>query len=520
MTLKLVITDVDGTLVQTDKSLSPGTIAAVARLQAAGIPVAVVSARPPRGLRWIIDTLDLKGPCAGFNGGSIVAPDDTILEWNPVPPEMARLALDLFKSRGVSAWLFTQNEWLAQDPDGPHVAHERHTVRFNERIVPDFTPYLDQVGKLCGVDDNPEKLAAVETELQSLLQGRASALRSQTYYLDVTHTDANKGHAVRALARLLDIDVAHVAVLGDMQNDVPMFKVAGFSVAMGNGTDAVKAAATATTAANDQDGWAQAADTLLLPRAAFLPAEWTGPRDITCVDPASVAEAAANWIVDHFGARPGRLAISLSGGSTPKLLYEALARPPFRDRMPWARTHFFWGDERFVPTDDPRSNTAMVRAAMLDHVPVPPENIHPMPTTGTPAEAAQLYEQHLRAFHGDDLAKPLFDLVLLGLGINGHTASLFPGEPAVTDRTAWAALVAPPGEPVRITLTFPPLESCHAAAFLVCGADKRDVVARVQANDPTLVASHYRPAGNLHWWLDAAASRYAPLYAGMGWSTP
>lgn len=267
MTLRFVISDVDGTLVQPDKSLSPGTIAAVARLQANGIPVAVVSARPPRGLRWITEALDLKGPCAGFNGGSIVGPAGTILEWNPVPPDMARLALDLFKSRDVSAWLFTKDEWLATDPLGPHVAHERHTVRFDERIVDDFTPYLDQVGKLCGVDDNPEKLAAVEAELQALLQGRASALRSQTYYLDVTHIDANKGHAVTALARLLNVDIQDVAVLGDMANDVPMFRVAGYSVAMGNGTDAVKAEATATTAANDQDGWAQAVDTLLLPRA-------------------------------------------------------------------------------------------------------------------------------------------------------------------------------------------------------------------------------------------------------------
>ena len=267
MPLKLVISDVDGTLVQPDKSLAPTTIAAVARLQAAGIPVAIVSARPPKGLDWITETLSLKGPCAGFNGGSIVAPDGASLEWNPVPPDMARLALDLLARRGVSAWLFTQTEWLAQDPQGPHVAHERHTVRFNERIVPDFTPYLDQVGKLCGVDDNPDKLAAVEAELQSLLHGRASALRSQTYYLDVTHTDANKGHAVTALARLLKVDIQDVAVLGDMANDVPMFRVAGYSVAMGNGTDAVKAAASATTAANDHDGWAQAVDTLLLPRA-------------------------------------------------------------------------------------------------------------------------------------------------------------------------------------------------------------------------------------------------------------
>ena len=268
MTLRLVVSDVDGTLVQPDKSLSPGTVAAVGRLQAAGVPVAVVSARPPRGLRWIIDTLKLTGPCAGFNGGSVVAPDGTVLEWNPVPPDMARLALDLFAKRGVSAWLFTQNEWLAQDPNGPHVAHERHTVRFDERIVDDFSPYLGEVGKLCGVSDDFDKLAAVEIELQGLLNGRASALRSQNYYLDVTHTDANKGHAVHALARQAGVDVADVAVLGDMQNDVPMFRVAGFSVAMGNGTDAVKAAASASTAANDHEGWAQAVDTLLLPRAA------------------------------------------------------------------------------------------------------------------------------------------------------------------------------------------------------------------------------------------------------------
>ena len=228
--------------------------------------------------------------------------------------------------------------------------------------------------------------------------------------------------------------------------------------------------------------------------------------DLIRPDPASLAEAAAGWIAAHLNAQPGRLALSLAGGSTPKLLYETLARPPFRDAMPWDRIHVFWGDERFVPMDDPRSNTAMVRAAMLDHVPIPPQNIHPVPTTGvTPEQSAHQYEQHLRAFHGNDLTTPLFDLVLLGLGTNGHTASLFPGEPAVTERTAWASPVTPPGEPVRITLTFPPLESCRAAAFLACGPDKHDVVARVRAHDPTLVASHYHPVGPLHWWLDTAA---------------
>lgn len=222
--------------------------------------------------------------------------------------------------------------------------------------------------------------------------------------------------------------------------------------------------------------------------------------------PEALAEAAASWITAYLATRPGRIALSLSGGSTPKVLYETLARPPHSSAMPWDRIHVWWGDERFVPTTDSRSNTAMVRAALLDHVPIPEANIHPVPTTGTPEQAAQAYEHELRAFHGDDLAKPLFDLVLLGLGTNGHTASLFPGQPAVDERTAWAAPVAPPGEPIRITLTFPPLESCRAAAFLACGPDKRDVVTRVRAHDPALVASHYNPAGPLHWWLDIPAA--------------
>lgn len=229
--------------------------------------------------------------------------------------------------------------------------------------------------------------------------------------------------------------------------------------------------------------------------------------DIVATDAEALAEAAAGWIVDTLVARPGRLAVSLSGGSTPKLLYAALARPPFRDRMPWDRVHWFWGDERFVPEADPRSNTAMVRSAMLDHVPAPPGNVHPVPTAGVTAEAAAArYEAVLREFHGDDLADPLFDLVLLGLGTNGHTASIFPGEAVVEERTAWAAAVTPPGEPTRITLTWPPLESTRDAAFMVTGAEKQEVVARVRSGDQSLVASRYRPAGALHWWLDAAAA--------------
>lgn len=270
MPIRLLVSDVDGTLVRTDKSLAPSTVAAVGRLQAAGVPVAIVSARPPRGMRWLQEALRLTGPLAGFNGGSLVAPDGRVLEERLVPEPAARTALGLFAARGISAWLFTCDEWLVLDPDGPHVAHERHTVRFNERVVPSFEPFLDEVGKLVGVSDDAPTLAEIETELQLLLGETANAKRSQTYYLDVTHQEANKGNAVRLLAAAQGIGVDEVAVLGDMQNDVPMFGVAGFSVAMGNASPEVKALASAVTAGNDADGWAKAVDEFILPRAAKL----------------------------------------------------------------------------------------------------------------------------------------------------------------------------------------------------------------------------------------------------------
>jgi Cof subfamily protein (haloacid dehalogenase superfamily) len=266
MTIKLVISDVDGTIVQPDKSLSPGTIAAAERLQAAGVKLAVVSARPPRGMAYITETLKLTAPFAGFNGGMLIGPDGATVEWNPVPVELVRQAMALFDARGIDTWLFTQDEWLIRDPAGVHVEHEKRTVKFDPRIVEDFGPYVGQVGKLVGVSEDYPKLAAIEGELQAIVGDGASAIRSQRYYLDLTHKNANKGFAVQAIAGHLGVDLAELAVLGDMPNDIPMFRVAGFSVAMGNGSDDAKAAASATTAANDHEGWAAAVDTLILPK--------------------------------------------------------------------------------------------------------------------------------------------------------------------------------------------------------------------------------------------------------------
>lgn len=223
--------------------------------------------------------------------------------------------------------------------------------------------------------------------------------------------------------------------------------------------------------------------------------------------PAELAQQVAEWMIGRLTATSGPVAVALSGGSTPKLLYTVLATDEFARRMPWDRVHWCWGDERFVPPDDPSSNYRMTKEAMLDHVKVPPDHVHPIPTTGlSPAASAAIYEQTLRSIHGDgDLARPLFEIVLLGLGTNGHFASLFPETPALTERHAWCVPVTPAAEKTRLTLTYPVLESCNHAAFIVAGADKRVVLAAVRAGQAGLPASQYRPSGELHWFADEAA---------------
>ncbi len=227
-------------------------------------------------------------------------------------------------------------------------------------------------------------------------------------------------------------------------------------------------------------------------------------------DAEALAQAAAAWFARTLAAKNDYVAVALSGGSTPKRMYEILGMDPLREVVPWRRVHLFWGDERFVPDNDPRSNQLMTREALLDHVPIPPKNVHGLPTEGLTAEqAANRYAEALAEFYGSetlDPARPLFEIVLLGLGTNGHTASLFPGEPVLDDREHWAAAVAPPGEPVRVTLTYPALESTRYAAFLVAGAEKRPMLERLRAGDESIPAGRYAPKGELLLFADRAAS--------------
>jgi len=227
-------------------------------------------------------------------------------------------------------------------------------------------------------------------------------------------------------------------------------------------------------------------------------------------DPDTLALHVANWLVKEATESQGPFAIALSGGSTPKTLYELLATPEFRTRLPWASIHWFWGDERFVPADDPLSNYRMVREALLENAPIPTENIHPVPTENlTPEEAAELYEGTLRLFHGSKRLggrNPLFDINLLGIGDDGHTASLFPGTEVLNDRTRWVAPVIGAKAEARITLTYPALESSRYVAFLVTGAGKRDILKRLMADDQALPSARVKPVGELLVFADQAAA--------------
>jgi 6-phosphogluconolactonase len=234
----------------------------------------------------------------------------------------------------------------------------------------------------------------------------------------------------------------------------------------------------------------------------------TGRREIYS-DAESLARHAADLVASHLSAGTGPVGIALSGGSTPKRLFQILAEPMFSERIPWGRVHWFWGDERFVPPDHPDSNYRMARLALLDHVPVPAENIHPVPTVDTtPEAAADAYQATLQTFYGAtelNPARPLFAVNLLGLGDDGHTASLFPGVAALGETLRWSAAVIGAKPEPRITLTYKVLGSASLVAFLVAGAAKCQVLERL-AQGEDLPAGRVTSSGDLVWLLDAAAA--------------
>ena len=226
-------------------------------------------------------------------------------------------------------------------------------------------------------------------------------------------------------------------------------------------------------------------------------------------NPAALARHVAEWMTSTALAAKGSFRVSLSGGSTPKTLYGLLASDEFRNRFPWQLVSWYWGDERFVPYDHPESNYRMTREAMLAKAPVPPENIHPVPVDGSPQDAARRYEQALQQAYGAtvlDPARPLFDLTLLGLGTDGHTASLLPGDPVLEERERWVAAVSHGRPEIRITMTYPVIESSRCVAFLVTGREKAPIVQAIRAGGSPVPAARVRPVGELMWFVDRAAA--------------
>jgi Cof subfamily protein (haloacid dehalogenase superfamily) len=263
--IKMVIADVDGTLVTQEKVLTKRAVEAVLRLHDAGIQFSVTSGRPPHGMAMLIDPLKLVQPLAAFNGGVLIQPDlETVVDQNFLPAGVPEQVIDVVEKHGLDVWIYTATEWFVRDVNGPHVAREQWTVKFPPKVVKTFDGLLARVAKIVGVSDNFEGVAKCEKDVQQAGGEHVSAARSQPYYLDVTHPKANKGEVVLSLSKLLKIPPEAIATLGDMPNDVLMFKKSGMSIAMGNASKEVQGSATYVTATNEDEGFAKAIEEFVL----------------------------------------------------------------------------------------------------------------------------------------------------------------------------------------------------------------------------------------------------------------
>lgn len=261
--IKLLVSDVDGTLVTKNKTLTDRARASVQRLRDAGIGFTITSSRPTIGMTFLIEPLALTLPVGAFNGSSIVDPRLNPIEQHLIPASAVARSLKILNEFSVDIWLFTHDKWLTRNPDGDYVPHEQRAIRADPTIVSDFSPYLAEACKIVGASADASHLEACERTMQQALGAEATAIRSQTYYLDITPPGVNKGTFVQAMARRLGISTDAVATIGDMQNDLAMFKVSGLSIAMGNATDDVKQQASYVTSSNEQEGFANAVDMIL-----------------------------------------------------------------------------------------------------------------------------------------------------------------------------------------------------------------------------------------------------------------
>ena len=262
--VSLLLADVDGTLVTKEKLLTDRAVAAVRALGERGIGFALTSGRPPKGMAMLIEPLAVTTPVAGFNGGLFVQPDMTIIEARTLPRDVAETTVEMIRRAGLDCWVYAGEDWIVHREDAPHVAREQWTVKFPPVVRAEFGEALDAAVKIVGVSDDPELMKTVERDVQEALGARASAARSQPYYLDVTHPQANKGGVVESLSKMLTQPKHQIETNADQPNAVLMFRRGGLSIAMGNASDEVRAAADEVTTSSEEEGFANAVHRFVL----------------------------------------------------------------------------------------------------------------------------------------------------------------------------------------------------------------------------------------------------------------
>ena len=265
LAIRLLLADVDGTLVTQDKVLTPAAIDAVGRLRRAGILFAITSGRPPRGMAMLVEPLDIQTPIAAFNGGLLVNRDMTVIEQRVVPKELVIPITDLMGSFALRVWIYQGADWYVPDPNGPHVEREAWTVKFEPKLMTAVGDHTEGVAKIVGVSDDHDAIAKASAAAADRFGDHVTAAASQPYYLDVTHPQANKGEVAQYLARRYELSTEQIATIGDMPNDILMFAHSGLSIAMGNADPQVKRAARRVTDTNENDGFAKAVQQFVLP---------------------------------------------------------------------------------------------------------------------------------------------------------------------------------------------------------------------------------------------------------------
>jgi Cof subfamily protein (haloacid dehalogenase superfamily) len=259
-TVKLLLADVDGTLVTQEKLLTDKAIAAVHDLHEAGVTFAITSGRPPRGMAMLIEPLDIRTPIAAFNGGLIVDRDLNVIEQRVLPDDLVIPVADEMASFTLDVWVYSGADWYVPKADGPHVARETWTVKFEPKVMPAGGVHglAHDVAKLVGVSDDHDAVERATTAVHDKFGDHVTAAQSQPYYLDVTHPKANKGEVAQYLAAKYHIDPEDIATIGDQPNDVLMFAHSGLSIAMGQSSPEVKRAARRVTTSNEEEGFANA----------------------------------------------------------------------------------------------------------------------------------------------------------------------------------------------------------------------------------------------------------------------